>query len=63
MFSTCSREFPPISLTIKTRMLGLSPLSTLDQSGVGPWALHCSCPLFLGDGLNAETKFHCTLYM
>ncbi len=33
------------------------------KSGVGPWAPCCGCPLFLRDGLNAETKIHYEVYL
>ncbi len=54
--------------TIRTCMLGSSPVSTPDRgtgsdSGVGPCTLRCGCPLLLRDGLNAESTFPCTLYM
>ncbi len=60
--------FALVSSTIKTCMSGLSPVSTLNgdtgsESGVGPCAPCCGCPLLLRSGLNAETKFHCTLFM
>ncbi len=59
MFSPCSRGFSLGALvypTVKTCTLGLSPVITLDQdtgseSGVGPLALHCDCPLLLRDGI------------
>ncbi len=67
MFSPCSCGFSPdvsVSPTIKNMYIDLSPVTTLDQgtgseSGVGPRALHCGCPLLLRDGLNVETTFHC----
>ncbi len=48
--------------------LYLSPVITHDRgtgsdSEVGPRALSCGCPLLLRDDLNAEIKFHCTLYV
>ncbi len=71
MFSPCLCGFPkgaPVSPTVKTCMLGVSPVSALDrvtgsESRVGPRVLHCGCPLLLRDRLNAERTFHCTLYM
>ncbi len=44
----------------------ISPFGTLDwdaglESGVGPQALRCGCPLLLRDGLSAEYTFNCTL--
>ncbi len=45
--------------------VGLSPVSTLEvlaQNLEFP-GLCCGSPLLLRDGLNAETKFHCTLYV
>ncbi len=33
------------------------------KCGVDPQVLRCCCLPFLKDGLNAETKLHCTLYM
>ncbi len=67
----CSHGFSPgalVSPPSKTCMLGVSPVSTLDQgiaseSGVDIWALHCGCPLLLRDKLIAENTFHCTLNM
>ncbi len=64
MFSSCLHGFPagaPVSPTVKTCILDVSPVSTLErgfgsESGVGPWVL------LLTDGLNAENTFHCTLY-
>ncbi len=60
MFSLCSHGFSLGSLVspiVKTRILGLSPVSTFDQltgseSGVGTRALRCGCPLLLRDGVN-----------
>ncbi len=71
MFSPHSCGFPLgalVSPTVKICMSGVSPVSSLDQgkgseSGVDPRVLHCDCPLFLKDGLNAKNTFHCTLYM
>ncbi len=33
------------------------------ESGVGPHALDCDCPLLLRGGLHAETNSNCALYM
>ncbi len=57
-----------IKIQIKTCMLGVSSVSTLDQgtgseSGVIRRALHCGCPLLLREGLNTENTFHGTLCM
>ncbi len=49
-------------------MLGLSAVCNLTQgtgphSRVGPGALCCGCPRLLRNGINADTKSHCTLYV
>ncbi len=61
MFCLCGFSLgSPVSPTVKTRTAGLSLVSTLGtglESGVGPRALCCGCPLLLRDGLNAENTF------
>ncbi len=54
----------PISPAIKTCMLGLSLVVTLEwdtgsQSGVGARALRCGCPLLLKDVLKCRDQIFC----
>ncbi len=65
MFSLCLCGFSlgaPVSPTVKTCTISLSPVSTLDrgtglESGVGPQELCCGCPLLLRDQLMQWTDF------
>ncbi len=67
MVSLCLCEFSAdalVSPNNKTCMLGVSPVSTVDQGIGSDYGVRmCGCPLLLRDALNAEITFHCTLYI
>ncbi len=61
--------FTWVSPTVKTCMLAVSTVSTLDrgtfsESGVGPLCVALRCAALRGwDGSNAKTKYNCALYV